>query len=1682
MPDLAHFDPSSVDSSPSRSRPVPRPLDLASVKRLDGSTGSPLSGEMSALAADSAGEVDLRARVAEESLGEVDVGVREPAEGEEERQELKQSQRQTGTSGAARPPPLDLQQPSTSTSHLSARSLPPSTAPSPQLSRSVLGYTSSTRSTTGSPYRRRATTSGLSSGRRSEPVAPLALNGSGPSSAAQPPAGASSRFLLTVVPPGHLPHDPPHPRSNPSASGYGPPEHFRRGTLVPLYPTLSSQLAAIAREYGLPSSGGLVLYLLSTTDPSTQQPFPQASGFAGEGGPRISETAWSMLWAQLFAEEEAEREMAFLRQQEAEMGYSDEEGEADYSDVPPPVPPIPVQHDQQALPRQRQTSESDNAILSDENEPVSQSSDAGASGDGSVYSAATGAAEGSVKDKQNASASRPSSLAQAGLGRGLPSALTSPNARFSKRFTSLPPNLPPRHQRHSSRHSVRSASNAPRNHRSSSYMYSAPPHSAGGLRSASYASSHFAPPLFSAGPSLPSYGASVVVGKIEFDIHASTRQGKWYEAWLASAAPTPVIPTVPASREMEAGKAPETEKAWQELQLPNLVAAKTPQQPEARGLGVDQGSAIPSPHARSVDEQTTPSSRTRLLTTSTGGFVSPIVQSQNLESAESSFSLAGLAGHSPEPSPRTEREAVDDETDRTVEDLEKTPLIDSRDLQPLRHDEAAPPTEAALVDSSIVDKDDIVGPERPTYSRSPSSLPSRPASNASTQLDSSERGTDDTPLLEQEAEHAGYQALDDDEPPKAEDADSDSDDSRYGVQTTESEQLDQQASGVKDPLGDVFGSDEATWRSIAADDTVPRCDEREVIETTGLGFTGSQNLATLDDAPPGIVERRPDDESLDERGLPPPQDDVADVQAMLSPSTPTAPTHPAYLASPIRLDGKSESAADVSRDAVQEAVAPAASSSSGEERAQTSPFLASHSSKTSISTINFTVRPPSTTASMSPEFVPQRKQRHGWTNIPPVVDPSMSASSSLSSIAPLAEEEGDVSEGSSAVGLERNLDDLERALAELSPRALPTSRMPHSPSTVLAQADEPQAGPSLLASRRAFRYGAPASPDLGSSPRFDFEQAESPARQLDFAPVPAPGLPDEPRAETLAAPPAERPRIPRSSSLHKPAGHPQPHLVALPPSPLPETIAAFASPSPEPEEAPVPTLPSASPSWPAPPPLPLSPEPAPVPPTSFADIVPPPPPAKEETPAPQPRSPGPLKSLRNGKWGSRSKSIDAGKAGSPADASEESSGSKSPLGSFFGKFGRSKSRKSDPTSPEPPLPIQPFDAAIPPTGPEPAQAEHVQPSPHPPRKQSLDVARPRRPSVSGSLPRDFAADEPLPPFPPSLAASVTTAPQLPPFSPSEETTLDSWNAAAVGEASPVGTPLEAQPLFSGTRFEGHEQPAAPLSQNAVQGSAALPPVEGAASSDFSALAFPAGILPPAAPATPRSPPTASSSANDSPATGEVVSPSAFPQPPTTPRYPASAPVTPAGWPLATPRTRSGGKRRLSADIDQLLSQMNDIEFGLGDDDDAAKAHPAVPAVPLPSAPVPPMPVQAVVADEATAPELAASPAPYLVEPDASLAYVGESTSPTTPPIALPSFDAHDATASSGGGLLGVQQSLDRPLSEDLRALGSMMTGMVASPPTSPPSKTTGLTSSDSAYLDYIVASSPPATNAALASA
>ncbi|EPQ60104.1 hypothetical protein GLOTRDRAFT_118518 [Gloeophyllum trabeum ATCC 11539] len=135
-------------------------------------------------------------------------------------------------------------------------------------------------------------------------------------------AQPTSKFLLHVIPPIHLPHDSEQgdysdlapPPSH--ASGYH--TQFRRGTLVPLYPTLQSQLGAIAKEYALPSTVGMILYLVSTTPRRQGALSPQQSIDMGHGGmegeepgPRLSEEIWKLLWSRVAR---TEREEAGLGQ------------------------------------------------------------------------------------------------------------------------------------------------------------------------------------------------------------------------------------------------------------------------------------------------------------------------------------------------------------------------------------------------------------------------------------------------------------------------------------------------------------------------------------------------------------------------------------------------------------------------------------------------------------------------------------------------------------------------------------------------------------------------------------------------------------------------------------------------------------------------------------------------------------------------------------------------------------------------------------------------------------------------------------------------------------------------------------------------------------------------------------------------------------------------------------------------------------------------------------------------------------------------------------------------------------------------------------------------------------------------------------------------------------------------
>ncbi|KAJ6520316.1 hypothetical protein C8R45DRAFT_1066705 [Mycena sanguinolenta] len=115
-------------------------------------------------------------------------------------------------------------------------------------------------------------------------------------------APATSKYLLHVIPPIHLPHDSFDSELTPppsTASGYH--TQFRRGTLVPVHATFQSQLGAIAKEYALPSTAGLILYLVSNskkTPPLSEKSFGEEDDL-DEPGPRLSEDIWRHLWTRV---------------------------------------------------------------------------------------------------------------------------------------------------------------------------------------------------------------------------------------------------------------------------------------------------------------------------------------------------------------------------------------------------------------------------------------------------------------------------------------------------------------------------------------------------------------------------------------------------------------------------------------------------------------------------------------------------------------------------------------------------------------------------------------------------------------------------------------------------------------------------------------------------------------------------------------------------------------------------------------------------------------------------------------------------------------------------------------------------------------------------------------------------------------------------------------------------------------------------------------------------------------------------------------------------------------------------------------------------------------------------------------------------------------------------------------
>lgn len=95
-----------------------------------------------------------------------------------------------------------------------------------------------------------------------------------------------SPYLLTVIPPLNLL----------SSEGEDKKRRWKRGRLLPLQPTIGSMLLCIAREYGLPSTLGVSLYLVVPSSSSASSSSSTAS--VDEcAGPLISPSTWSTLFS-----------------------------------------------------------------------------------------------------------------------------------------------------------------------------------------------------------------------------------------------------------------------------------------------------------------------------------------------------------------------------------------------------------------------------------------------------------------------------------------------------------------------------------------------------------------------------------------------------------------------------------------------------------------------------------------------------------------------------------------------------------------------------------------------------------------------------------------------------------------------------------------------------------------------------------------------------------------------------------------------------------------------------------------------------------------------------------------------------------------------------------------------------------------------------------------------------------------------------------------------------------------------------------------------------------------------------------------------------------------------------------------------------------------------------------------
>lgn len=792
---------------------------------------------------------------------------------------------------------------------------------------------------------------------------------------------------------------------------------------------MSAQLSAIAREYGLPSTGGLVLYLLSTSDPNA------SNGFAGEGGPRIGEEAWKMLWGRLFEEAEEEE---IIAQVETES-FSDEDYDA--ARQAPPMPPIPSSH---------LNSHRNGYLQSDgETEADMETED--------------------LLDSKGKSSSRRASNSSTKFsqGRGFPTGLPSPISRstsaaaansnsnprraFSTFSTTSQPNLrsTASRQSFSSNHSLRSKAFPHPNNRSPSVSnFSNKP--LGGL----------------------GYGSSIIVGKVEFDI--DMRRGgrsKWYENWVEGAQDLSSTNNVPGSNISGSSAIPSP--SFQDFQHSShgrddisSMSDRSPQSSNTSPIVIP-----PSPVHSLRELVPVPVQETASVAGS-----APIIETIEepvKELRELSLRDSATVFSRPQSMIFQSREV---ETVPTVEDVVESRAIGvrgKRGAPEMRIRTASGTSQAVELGtySDLGHEPEESHHDFDSASRESSESPSPLPPGGSPRLSNIQLSNPTVP--DHEDTHP-YTALADSEDeqdvqmepsshytPLPDQSDRDLDeDSDSDAASLDEPTLTIPASTEHESIDDIFPSDEATWRSLAAEPNhdSPAHEDVEIgmVETTGLGIMGARVEEMVATSPVGVIEKLHGKESNDEAGLPPPQDDIADVQSLLqvrvsAPEPLTAiqiaPLPSSNISGPLDtvFDAPADNATYLAEAAARRPIetdsrfSGSRTSSDGNDTPSPSTghnasyrqggsqwvrpddLDSSDQSTTDHSTLDSDSHHPARySASISEDL--EEEGRNVVGDLPPALPNHM------------AEDRLTESNRSSTIGLMENLDDLERALEELSPR------------------------------------------------------------------------------------------------------------------------------------------------------------------------------------------------------------------------------------------------------------------------------------------------------------------------------------------------------------------------------------------------------------------------------------------------------------------------------------------------------------------------------------------------------------------------------------------------------------------------------------------------------------------------